>query len=397
MNTPPNVSQPRVLIATCPDNFAGAGKIATQILREFVRAGIETHFVGLGRPHLYTHVPGPEPGITIPPLVEAPAVMDKSVLITYRLAESMADLVRNRHSRSTLVTLWATYLFPFAHAALLAKKVLSLDGIDVRLAVSPAGSDIWQLGPQLPNLAKYVLVAPEVNVLLTYTVQFAREIAQVAQTNRKIEHIYPINDAVRFRPFTWEEKQLGRQKLNISKEAFVICCHSNMRPVKRPEIVIALARELSKILKSRQTVLLMVGPVVESLRESLSTHGNRLMVRWEGISNRVEEFLGTADVALNWSAHDSFNGSLMEAMASGLPAVSTSVVGIAPEIEACGGGKVFCDDERAAAVEFLKKLAEDESFRYHTGNRAATYASTTFGSERLLSRYHDVLFPDNGN
>jgi glycosyltransferase involved in cell wall biosynthesis len=395
MRSKSQVSQSRVLIGTCPDNFAGAGKIATQIMREVVREGIETNFVGLNCPHLYVHVPGPQPDIIIPPLVEAPAV-DKSVLITYRLAESIADLVRYKYPRA-VITLWATYLFPFAHAALLAKKALSLEGIDVRLVVSPAGSDIWQLGPQLPNLARYVLVAPEVNVLLTYTKQFAKEVAQIARSDRRIEHIYPINDGTRFRPYTPEEKQLGRQKLQISKEAFVICCHSNMRPIKRPEIVISLALELSEILKGRHTVLLMVGPVVDSLRSSQSTNGSRLSVRWEGISNRVEEFLSVADVALNWSAHDSFNGSLMEAMASGLPVVSTRVVGIAPGIEACGGGKVFCDDESVAAVRFLKELAEDEDFRCRTGSQAASYASITFGRERLLSLYVNVLFPDDQN
>lgn len=385
----------KVLIGTCPGNFAGAGKIATQILRELVRARIETHFVGLDHPHLYLHVPGPQPEIIIPPAIDAPAVSDKSVLVTYRLAESIAELVRHKYVRNRPITLWATYLFPFGHAALLAKKALSLDGINVRLVISPAGSDIWQLGPQLPQIAKYILVAPEVNALLTYTQQFASEIKHVAKSRRKIEHVFPIIDSIRFRPFPYKEKQLGRQRLNISQESFVICCHSNMRPIKRPEMVVELARELSQNLLSRPTILLMVGPNVElSCKAPASTENGRFVVRWEGISDRVEQFLSVADVALNWSAHDSFNGSLMEAMACGLPAISTAVVGIAPEIEASGGGKVFCDDEIATAVRFLKKLAEEENFRYELGQRAAVHALTAFGSERLLPRYLNVMFSE---
>jgi glycosyltransferase involved in cell wall biosynthesis len=52
------------------------------------------------------------------------------------------------------------------------------------------------------------------------------------------------------------------------------------------------------------------------------------MVMWVGLQEDPRPFFWTADLAINTSLHDSFNLSLAESMACGLPILTTNTVGI---------------------------------------------------------------------
>lgn len=386
----------KILIGTCAPNFAGAGKIMTQVLRELMKEGVEASYVGLARPHLYESTLGLEPEIIICPEVQSDAITEKGTLNIFQLAENIVNIARSKHFDRTTITIWGTYLFPYAHAALLAKQTLQSQGVSARLVVSPAGSDIWQLGPQLTRTAKYVLFDPHVNARLTYTKQFADEISRMFDDESPTETIYPILDTQRFREITSEKKLALRKVMGICPEDFVICSHSNMRPVKRPELVMEIARRVALQLKVRRLLLLLVGPLSESLSERatmMSFNSANFEIRSVGLVANVEDFLGVSDVALNWSAHDSFCGSLMEAMGCGLPIASTNVVGIGCEVLAGSGGMLFRDGDLSGAATYISSLGHDESLRAKVGSNAAMHADSTFSGETLISNYMGVLFP----
>jgi len=368
----------------------------TQVLCELVQSGVEASYVGLAYPHLYEGVPGLLPEILICPQVHSDAITDKGTLYTAQLSENIIRAVREKYSERAEITIWGTYLFPFAHAALIAKQALISDGYKVRLVVSPAGSDIWQLGPHLRNTAEHILFAPEVDGRLTYTRQFAEEINGMFGRSAEIATIYPIMDTQRFRPVTAEEKLRRRGTLGIHPEDFVVCCHCNMRPVKRPEVVMEIARRASAEMGGRRLLLLMVGPLADLLREAgevSTSQYDYFEVKSTDVVSRVEDFLTVSDVELNWSAHDSFCGSLMEAMGCGLPVVSTEVVGIGPEVLASGCGRLFHDGDISGAASFISSLGLDEQLRSTMASNAARHAAKVFSTDTLLPKYLDILFP----
>jgi glycosyltransferase involved in cell wall biosynthesis len=306
------------------------------------------------------------------------------------LAESIVGVIAELDHPGTAITVWGTFLFPYGHAALLAKQIVEKRGTHVRLVISPTGSDIWQIGPQLRSIAEFVLYSEQVDVRLTYTKQFADEIARMLCRTEEIKTLYPVVDLERFFPLPEQRRDLIRKENSIASSDFVLCCHCNMRPVKRPADVIRIAAVTAAQNSDRRLILLMVGPPVpEAICSDIPTN---LGIRWMGICGRVESLLHCADVAVNWSIHDSFNGSLMEAMACGIPIVTTDVVGIAGEIIKGGAGRVFNHDDIMGAVAFLDFLIRNEGKRRDIAGSAARHAKCVFSPEELLPRYIQLLF-----
>jgi glycosyltransferase involved in cell wall biosynthesis len=382
------------IIATCEPYLGGAGKIATQILREFSRHGYPVDLVCLDLPHLFENVPGPQPQIIRSEGVTVNAIPEVDLFIPFRLAESMIKAAAARAEAGLNVTLWGTYLIPYAAAAHLAAASLRARGVRVRLVVSPAGSDIWQVGPQLHHVIEQLLFADAVDARLTYTQSFAREIQAMFGREAPFHTVFPILDLERFRPCLPEERETARHTLDIPQNSFVICCHCNMRPIKQPEKIVALAKEVADRDPSGHYTLLMIGPADGAIRSASSVDRKNLTVIWTGPSGRVEYALRAADVAANWSAHDSFNGSLMEAMGLGLPLVSTNVVGIGPEIAAAGAGALFAENEISLAAEYMLRLAHDHELREQMAQSAAAHAAKTFGAATLFNDYARVLLEE---
>jgi glycosyltransferase involved in cell wall biosynthesis len=369
--------------------FGGAGKIMTGIMRSVASHGVSVSYVGAELPHLFSSVPGPTPTIVHPPTIEVTAIPNRGWLEPFALAEAMADVAHRLIREQFAVTLWGTYLLPYSFAAMMAKKILISHGHTARLVVSPAGSDIWQMTPQLPYTAYEILFGPEVNARLTYTRSFSAEIGSMLKSGQTFDWIYPIIDHKRFRPVSTSEKLAKRQRFGISSEAFVICCHCNMRPVKRPEAVMRIAASAAQRMIGREVILMMVGPPRTDLIGTIQ--GPNLTTLWTGVADRVEGYLQMSDVELNWSCHDSFNGSLAEAMSCGLPVISSDVVGIAPEVRKAGGFLCPAGDE-SVAVERVIQLANDPALGFALGQRSAAVAFSEFSEKRLLPQYMRVLF-----
>lgn len=382
------ISGRAALIGLAPHNFAGASKIATSVLRECRRIGIACHYVGFFVPHLYRHVPGPRPELTLVELPHSNVLGRRRTLEVAALSERAAAIAEREANRGRDVTLWGTYLFPFGQAALTAKSLLFERGVEARLVISPAGSDIWELAPQLPRVAEQILFHRSVDLRLTYTKQFALEINRMFSRNDAIADLYPIVDADRFVPLGDAARQSARQKLNLSPNDFVICCHCNMRPIKQPTGVMEIASAVAMRLSGRRVVLMMVGP----RRAGGWPRRNNLEVRCFGIIGKPERMLQVSDVCLNWSAHDSFNCSLMEGMSCGVPLVTSDVVGIGSEIVKANCGALFPLDKATEAIAFLEYLALNPVAGMDYGARGTKHARAAFGSDELLPQYRRAFF-----
>jgi glycosyltransferase involved in cell wall biosynthesis len=161
--------------------------------------------------------------------------------------------------------------------------------------------------------------------------------------------------------------------------------------------VIAIADLLAKMV-TRPVVLLMIGPT----RDDLRAMGKSATcdVKWLGLRERVEELVVGADVELNCSTHDSYNLSLAEAMACGVPVITTDAAGIASEIEAAGTGYVFPvgdGSERsvsvanAMAARYLAHFCRNDGDRLQMGARAREWAANTFRAGRGAVQFAELL------
>lgn len=393
-----------LIVATGPTGFAGAGQILIQTLHELSRINCETVFVGAEIPYPMKSVRRGDIDVKLVTDVqsgaigEGRAIRSQDILLSFSLAEKIStfvlDIPPEQHQQ---IVIWGTYLVPYGYAALLAKQMLKRLGLPCALWLTPTGSDIWEVGPQLYNVTRHLLFSPDVDSVFSYTESFSKEIIEKYSLNRLVESIFPMLDFERFHPVAEQARLAYRQTLGISESSFVICSHSNMRPVKHPDDVILVADAVAKEL-DRDVVLLMVGP--EQKLEIEQTADN-LLIMWPGIVADVERFLWVSDVELNLSSHDSFNLSLAEAMACGLPCISTNIVGIATEISKSKGGFLFEYSPRMRntsihsrykdLIQQMLLLAKNDDLRQEVGTNASRHAFSVFNPNRILPKYTSML------
>lgn len=368
--------------------FGGSGHIMNTCMDALARAGHSVSYVGFNEPfHKWQGSDTPNRvELNLIPELETGAFGSDGVLgssdalVSIVLANAVADCARKLRQSHSRVIVWAHYLFPFGFAAEHAAQMLSRVECPVEVWLTPAGSDIWQLAPQLSNPTEALLASENVSNILTYSVAFAAEVASYA--DRPIGLFTP---AVPSRILAFEkDRSTCRMAMNLNEDGFTVSLHCNMRPVKQPEQVVMTVAAAAKQMGRTDWTLLLCGPEIH-----LPTLDWPLDVRQLGIVRDVSPVVASADVEINLSWHDSFNLSLAEAMALGVPVLSSDVVGVAADIASANAG-VLVQSIRSPelpnqeAVDELCALATDARKRRVMGENARRWALEHFTISALI-------------
>jgi glycosyltransferase involved in cell wall biosynthesis len=128
-------------------------------------------------------------------------------------------------------------------------------------------------------------------------------------------------------------------------------------------------------------------------RDGASAPGVKKLCRDLGLDDRIR-FLGLAhdpadalrqlDIFLSASHEEGFSNSILEAMATGLPVVATSVGGTAEQIEHGETGLLVSPGDSQALSEALRKLLSDETLARRLGSAARFRAVDHFSVERMV-------------
>jgi glycosyltransferase involved in cell wall biosynthesis len=183
-------------------------------------------------------------------------------------------------------------------------------------------------------------------------------------------------------------------KLGLDPRNKIILTASRISPEKNLEFLIKAFSHIRK--RNKNVSLLIVGPKVSLTGRPTTDYYNKLeaLVKRLKLSNDVS-FYGTVrheNIHLVYSAADIFAFSslsessgnvLLEAIASGLPIISTPV-GIAPELVKKGCG--FLANDLSSFSEALELLVNDNVLRRSMGRHAKKVAKE-YSWSRMVSRY----------
>ncbi|WP_406276468.1 glycosyltransferase [Streptomyces sp. NBC_00191] len=119
-----------------------------------------------------------------------------------------------------------------------------------------------------------------------------------------------------------------REEFGIPTDAFVFACVANFRKVKNhPGLIEAAAQVLA-----RRTDALFVlagdGPMREQVLTDIDRRGLRDRVRYLGAVSGANRLVAAADALVLSSTHEGLPVVVMEAIAAGVPVVSTAVGGV---------------------------------------------------------------------
>ena len=145
----------------------------------------------------------------------------------------------------------------------------------------------------------------------------------------KIDVIYNAVDSDRFHPANVRYRQEVRKRYGISEDALVVLFVGEYRR----KGLASLIRALGKINNSR-VHLLAVGKGVLAQYHALAAEANMTQrVTFAGPTGDIEQVFGAADIFAFPTYYEAFGMVITEAMASGLPVITSRSAGAAEMIE----------------------------------------------------------------
>jgi glycosyltransferase involved in cell wall biosynthesis len=184
-----------------------------------------------------------------------------------------------------------------------------------------------------------------------------------------------------------------------SRNTLKVVTVASINPIKGIEDFIGMAKEVYER-ASRDVEFIIVGPVYDSQKQ----YGRRLKsraersscnIRFIGHSDEIPQILRTADVYVCSSKSEASPISVWEAMAMGLPVISTDVGDVRRFLESSerpAGAVVKVGDSKKLADNVIRFL-EDEELRSTYGDNARRVAKTHLDID-ICARQHAEFYSE---
>ena len=362
----------------CHASLGGSARIATELAIGLAKFGHQVH--------LFTRtVPfgkwDSSNGVTVHTIVpewnnkEHPARLYAQW--TEKEMNSLVTRVANVAIREKLEVINFHYAVPFAEAALQVKRRLEKNS--PILVGTLHGTDVSNFGMNPKFKTRLSKILKQMDTLTTVSNNYAHLSREVFDLDRLPTVIPNFVDLTRF------NGQLPNRNPPEESQIPRIVHISNFRPVKNPE---SMARIFSGIRKKINAELWLIGDgaEMESCQEIFREHGVSNDVHCWGLQRDVPPILAQTDLLLMTSRNESFSLVALEAMACGVPVLSTNVGGI-PEVVINGHtGALFDPDDEETAINFGIEILSNRG-QHKKMKTAALNHAHTFGWEEMIPRY----------
>jgi L-malate glycosyltransferase len=358
----------------CYPTFGGSGVLATELGKALADKGHNIHFVTYQQPvrlsgfhaNIFYH----EVRVPTYPLFDYPPYETA-------LASTMVDVVLNNNVQ----LLHVHYAIPHAAAAYMAKQILAKRGLHIPVITTLHGTDITLVGRDKTYSPVVTFSMEESDALTAVSKNLKEETYKNFDIEKEIEVIYNFVDVSRF-----NRKPVDAFKKLIAPNGEKILIHaSNFRKVKRVQDVINTFLLINAQLPAK---LLLLGdgperPYAESICRDCIAADN---IKFLGKQEQMEDILPIGDLFLLTSEYESFGLAALEAMAAGVPVISTNAGGL-PEINIDG----YCGymSEVGDTLDMSKKaisILQDEEVLQRFRANAITQANK-FDIENIVPQY----------
>jgi len=356
--------------------FGGSGVVATELGKALAAKGYEIHFITYSQPvrlgsfreNIYYH----EVSLTDYPLFDFQPYETQ-------LASKMVDVVKHEK----LDILHVHYAIPHASAAFMAQQILKAQGIEIPFVTTLHGTDITLVGKDASFEPVITFCINHSNAVTTVSESLKNDTYAHFQVDRDI-HVIPnfVVEDVENEDFT----TYMRQKYAADGER-IVCHISNFRPVKRVDDVLRVFAKVNAHIPSK---LILVGDGPDRYHcERLCRELNLCdQVIFLGKLRDTTHVLEIADVFLLPSETESFGLAALEAMAVGVPVISSNTGGI-PEVNIHGYSGYLSDvgdiDDMAKNTIELLKPENHPNFK-----KQAKLRSEEFSLAKILPMYENL-------
>ncbi|MEN9943629.1 MAG: N-acetyl-alpha-D-glucosaminyl L-malate synthase BshA [Bacteroidota bacterium] len=360
----------------CYPTFGGSGVVATELGKALAEKGHEIHFITYSQPvrlgSLRKNVRYHEVNVSDYPLFLYPPY-------ELVLASKMVDVAKHEG----LDLLHVHYAIPHASAAYMAKQILKREGINLPVITTLHGTDITLLGRDA-----------SFEPVISFAINESDAVTAVSQSLRTDTYkLFGINIDIEVIPNFLNPNLIDEDVVKEIREEYApdgtpMLIHiSNFRPVKRVMDVMEIYKRVNDL---KPSVLIMVGDGPDrSKAEQFARDHHLCDVVFVGNVKNPMELLSAADVMLLPSESESFGLAALEAMASGVPVVSSNAGGL-PELNRHGVSGLMSNvgdvDEMAKQVFYLIEKEE----RLLKFKDQARERASAFSLEAVLPLYEKL-------
>lgn len=356
--------------------YGGSGVVGTELGKALAKEGHEIHFITYSQPvrlgsfreNIFYH----EVAVTDYPLFDFQPYETE-------LTSKMVDVVKHEK----LDVLHVHYAIPHASAAYLAKQILKAQGIHIPIVTTLHGTDITLVGRD-----------PSFEPVITFCINESDAVTAVSESLKAstYEH-FDVKREINVIPnfIVVDESDMlfteqMRRKYACDGEK-IICHISNFRKVKRIEDVV---RIFALIVKETPSKLILIGDgpdrfLAERLSRELNINDKVIFL---GKLRDTAHVLSFSDLFLLPSETESFGLAALEAMAVGVPVISSNTGGI-PEVNEHGYSGFLSNvgDVEDMARNALHILSDDELEKF---KKQAKIKAKEFTLDLILPKYEEI-------
>jgi len=362
----------------CYPTFGGSGVVATELGLELARKGHEIHFITYSQP-VRLAVLNPNVHYHQVNVPEYPLFHYQPYELA--LSSKLVDMVK----LYKIELLHVHYAIPHAYAGYMAKQMLKDEGIDIPMVTTLHGTDITLVGNH-----------PFYKPAVTFSINKSDIVTSVSQSLKDDTlRMFNITNEIYVIPnFIELNKNIDKSKTpcyrsRIANDNERVLTHiSNFRKVKRIPDVIKVFHKVQQQIPAK-LMLVGDGPEKEEAEQLCYELGIMDKVIFFGNSSEIDQILSYSDLFLLPSESESFGLAALEAMALGVPVISTNSGGL-PEVNFDGISGYLSDvgniDEMSANA--IKILSDDATLQQFKTNALET--AKKFDIKNILPMYEEL-------
>ncbi len=357
----------------CHPSIGGSGLVATELGVNLARQGHEIHFISHATPF---KMPRFERNISFHSVDPISYPLFNQTLYTFALSAKIIEVAEDFH----LDLVHAHYSIPHSLCAHLAREI---SGQKFRIVTTLHGTDVTIVGQDRPlyPINRYGIEQSDcVSTVSQYQKQHTLEHFRIS---KEIRVIYNFIDPEVFKP---DNAKHNVRACLADDDEKIIMHISNFRKPKNP---IGLVKTFALVVQQIKARLVLIGdgPDLLEIKHVCQDLGICEKVSFMGRMDNVENVIPAADCILNQSYREAFGMVLLEAMACGVPTVSSNVDGI-PEVVVHGEtGFMAGPDEHEALAEYLVKICRDEALAQRLGENGRRRAVSVFHKDLIVPQY----------
>ncbi|ATA69680.1 N-acetyl-alpha-D-glucosaminyl L-malate synthase BshA [Capnocytophaga sputigena] len=362
----------------CYPTFGGSGVVATELGLALARKGHQVHFITYSYPvrldFLEMNIHFHEVHVEEYPLFHYQP---------YELALSskMAYVVKTYN----IDILHVHYAIPHAYAGYMAKQMLKREGIELPMITTLHGTDITLVGNHPTYKEAVTFSINESDVVTSVSESLKRDTLRLFNVDKDIKVIpnfIGLQKTERVSPC--------KRSVMASADELIVTHISNFRKVKRVDDVVRVFYGIQQQLPAK---LIMVGdgPEREIADQLCKDLGIKKKVLFLGNTSDIDRILCFTDLFLLPSESESFGLSALEAMAAGVPVVSSNAGGLS-EVNEEGVSGYLCPigDVQTMAEKAIYILSDKDRLAQFKQN--ARKVAARFDEEKIIPMYEALYY-----